>query len=263
MPYANEERSQRLARMKERAAAVCRAGAMVALLAHSASALAAADGYENARQAMLAAVRATAADTRDYTGLARFDDRVMGAMAAVPRHEFVPPALREVAYLNRPLPIGEGQTISQPYIVALMTQLAGVEADDVVLEVGTGSGYQAAVLAQLVRHVYSVEIVEALGQRAKQTLARLGVGNVSVKIGDGYQGWAEHAPYDAIVVTAAPAAMPPRLLEQLKPGARLVAPVGPQHRAQSLRVLEKKAEGGIEVKDILPVAFVPMVHPDE
>lgn len=249
--------------MKERAAAVYRAGAMAALLAHAASALAAADGYENARQAMLAAIRATAADTRDYTGLARFDDRVMGAMAAVPRHEFVPPALREVAYLNRPLPIGEGQTISQPYIVALMTQLAGVGADDVVLEVGTGSGYQAAVLAQLVRHVYSVEIVEALGQRAQQTLARLGVDNVSVKIGDGYQGWAEHAPYDAIVVTAAPAAMPPRLLEQLKPGARLVAPVGPQHRAQSLRVLEKKAGGGLEVKDILPVAFVPMVHPDE
>lgn len=248
--------------MKARAA-VCRAGAMAVLLAHSASALAAADGYENARQAMLAAVRATAADTRDYTGLARLDDRVMQAMAAVPRHEFVPPVLREFAYLNRPLPIGEGQTISQPYIVALMTQLAGVEADDVVLEVGTGSGYQAAVLAQLVRHVYSVEIVEALGQRAKQTLARLGVDNVSVKIGDGYQGWAEHAPYDAIVVTAAPATMPPRLLEQLKPGARLVAPVGAQHRAQSLRVLEKKAEGEIEVKDILPVAFVPMVHPDE
>ena len=119
------------------------------------------------------------------------------------------------------------------------------------------------MLARLVRHVYSVEIVDALGQRAKQTLARLGVDNVSVKIGDGYQGWAEHAPYDAIVVTAAPAAMPPRLLEQLKPGARLVAPVGPQHRAQSLRVLEKKAGGGIEAKDILPVAFVPMVHPDE
>lgn len=248
--------------MKERAA-VYRAGVMALLLAHSASAMAAADGYENARQAMLAAVRATAADTQDYTGLARFDDRVMQAMAAVPRHEFVPPALREFAYLNRPLPIGEGQTISQPYIVALMTQLAGVEADDVVLEVGTGSGYQAAVLAQLVRYVYSVEIIEALGQRAKQTLARLGVDNVSVKIGDGYQGWAEHAPYDVIVVTAAPAAMPPRLLEQLKPGARLVAPVGPQHRAQSLRVLEKKAEGGVEVKDILPVAFVPMVHPDE
>lgn len=248
--------------MKARAA-VCRAGAMALLLAQAASALAAADGYENARQSMLAAVRATAADAQDYTGLPRLDDRVMQAMAAVPRHEFVPPALREFAYLNRPLPIGEGQTISQPYIVALMTQLAGVEAEDVVLEVGTGSGYQAAVLAQLVRHVYSVEIIEALGQRAKQTLARLGVDNVSVKIGDGYQGWAEHAPYDAIVVTAAPATMPPRLLEQLKPGARLVAPVGPQHRAQSLRVLEKKAEGGIEVKDILPVAFVPMVHPDE
>lgn len=248
--------------MKARVA-VCRAGVMAVLLAHSVSALAAADGYENARQAMLAAVRATAADTQDYTGLARLDARVMQAMAAVPRHEFVPPALREFAYLNRALPIGEGQTISQPYIVALMTQLAGVEADDVVLEVGTGSGYQAAVLARLVRHVYSVEIIEALGQRAKQTLARLGVDNVSVKIGDGYQGWAEHAPYDAIVVTAAPATMPPRLLEQLKSGARLVAPVGGQHRAQSLRVLEKKAEGEIEVKDILPVAFVPMVHPDE
>ena len=261
MPRAIEERSQRRARMRERAA-VCRAGAMAVLLAHSASAVAA-DGYEDARHAMLADIRATTADTRDYTGLARLDDRVMRAMAAVPRHEFVPAALREFAYLNRPLPIGEGQTISQPYIVALMTQLAGVEADDVVLEVGTGSGYQAAVLAQLARHVYSVEIIEALGQRAKQTLARLGVDNVSVKIGDGYQGWAERAPYDAIVVTAAPEAMPPRLLEQLKPGARLVAPVGPQRRAQSLRVVEKNEAGGIEVKDILPVAFVPMVHPDD
>ena len=262
MPRANEERSQRPPRMKERAA-VCRAGAMAVLLALSASALAAGDGYENARQVMLAAIRATVADTQDYTGLARLDDRVMQAMAAVPRHEFVPPALREFAYMNRPLPIGEGQTISQPYIVALMTQLAGVEADDVVLEVGTGSGYQAAVLARLARHVYSVEIIESLGQQAEQTLARLGVANVSVKIGDGYQGWPEHGPYDAIVVTAAPAATPLRLLEQLKPGARLVVPVGPQRRAQSLRVLEKKTDGGIEVQDILPVAFVPMVHPDE
>ena len=262
MPRANEERSQRQPRMKERAA-VRRAGAMALLLALSAGALAAGDGYENARQVMLAAIRATVADTQDYTGLARLDDRVMQAMAAVPRHEFVPPALREFAYLNKPLPIGEGQTISQPYIVALMTQLAGVEADDVVLEVGTGSGYQAAVLARLARHVYSVEIIEPLGQQAEQTLARLGVANVSVKIGDGYQGWTEHAPYDAIVVTAAPAATPPRLLEQLKPGARLVVPVGPQRRAQSLRVLEKKADGGIEVQDILPVAFVPMVHPNE
>ena len=262
MPRAIEERGQRRARMRERAA-VCRAGAMAVLLAHAASALAAGDGYEDARHAMLADIRATLADTRDYTGLARLDDRVMRAMVAVPRHEFVPAALREFAYLNRPLPIGEGQTISQPYIVALMTQLAGVEADDVVLEVGTGSGYQAAVLARLARHVYSVEIIEALGQRAKQTLARLGVDNVSVKIGDGYQGWAEHAPYDAIVVTAAPEAMPPRLLEQLKPGARLVAPVGPQRRAQSLRVVEKNEAGGIEVKDILPVAFVPMVHPED
>lgn len=262
MPRDSEERSQRQPRMKERAA-VRRAGAMALLLALSAGALAAGDGYENARQVMLAAIRATVADTQDYTGLARLDDRVMQAMAAVPRHEFVPPALREFAYLNKPLPIGEGQTISQPYIVALMTQLAGVEADDVVLEVGTGSGYQAAVLARLARHVYSVEIIEPLGQQAEQTLARLGVANVSVKIGDGYQGWTEHAPYDAIVVTAAPAAPPPRLLEQLKPGARLVVPVGPQRRAQSLRVLEKKADGGIEVQDILPVAFVPMVHPDE
>ena len=217
------------------------------------------EGYEAARREMVAEITSMVAATLDYTGVAALDKTVMQALVAVPRHEFVPSSLRTFAYLNNPLPIGENQTISQPYIVALMTQLMRVNEDMVVLEIGTGSGYQAAVLASLVRHVYTIEIIETLGRRAENTLARLGYDNVTVRIGDGYSGWEEHAPFDAIIVTAAAEVVPQPLLDQLQTGARMVIPVGPQHGHQSLQVLEKQQTGEIKVTDILPVGFVPFV----
>jgi len=199
--------------------------------------------------------------TSAYTGRPGLDDRVMDAMRMVPRHEFVPTEFRgAAAYRNRPLPIGNGQTISQPYIVALMSDLASVTPDSIVLEIGTGSGYQAAVLAEIVAHVYTIEIVEPLGRRAMETLERLGYTNVSVRIGDGYRGWPEHAPFDAIVVTAAPEQVPEPLIQQLKPGGRLVIPVGSRGQTQSLQVLEKMTSGEIQTTDVLPVRFVPFTR---
>ena len=237
------------------------AGFLVPLLLSAAYSvgLLAQEGYAAARRDMVAEINTMVADTRSYTGIDALDDTVMQAMSALPRHEFVPPTMRRFAYLNNPLPIGEGQTISQPYIVALMTHLMNVDKDAIVLEVGTGSGYQAAVLAHLVHHVYTIEIIETLGTRAEDTLARLGYDNVTVRIGDGYAGWEEHAPFDAIIVTAAPEEVPQPLIDQLKPGARLVIPVGPQHGYQSLQVLEKQQSGKAKVTDILPVGFVPLV----
>ncbi len=220
-------------------------------------------GYEAARREMIAEIGSMVVDTRGYTGVAALDKPVMQAMAGVPRHEFVPLSLRKFSYLNNPLPIGEGQTISQPYIVALMTHLMRVDEDMVVLEIGTGSGYQAAVLASLVRHVYTIEIIETLGRQAENTLARLGYDNVTVRIGDGYIGWEEHAPFDAIIVTAAPEEVPRPLIEQLKTGARMVIPVGPLYGYQSLQVLEKQQSGEIKVTDILPVGFVPLTRTRE
>jgi protein-L-isoaspartate(D-aspartate) O-methyltransferase len=214
--------------------------------------------YEEQHREMLRQIEAMAHDTASYIGRERFDARVMRAMAAVPRHEFVPESMRSAAYLNRPLPIGNDQTISQPYIVALMTDLAEVGADSVVLEVGTGSGYQAAVLAEIVREVYTIEIIEELGLTAEQTLERLGYANVHVRIGDGYRGWPERAPFDAILVTAAPESVPLPLIEQLKPGGRLVIPVGRQNAAQTLQVLTRDESGALSVRDVLPVGFVPL-----
>jgi len=185
------------------------------------------------------------------------DPRVLAAMRQVPRHEFVPAAERAHAYEDRPLPIGEGQTISQPYIVALMTQLAGVGRGARVLEVGTGSGYQAAVLAACGAEVYSIEIVDALAKRAQQDLARLGIENVHVRSGDGYRGWPEAAPFDAIVVTAAAPQVPPALLSQLRTGGRLVIPVGETWHEQTLQV-HTRTETGFDVQDVVPVRFVPM-----
>lgn len=216
--------------------------------------------YEAQRTALVREIERDVRETRSYTGRARLGEAVIAAMRTVPRHEFVPEPLRAHAYANRPLPIGEGQTISQPYIVALMTDLADVGPESVVLEVGTGSGYQAAVLAEIVRHVYTIEIVERLGRRAAETLARLGYDNVTVRIGDGYRGWPELAPFDAIVVTAAPDAVPPPLIEQLKTGGKLVVPVGPEGRGQSLQVLEKGLDGEITATDVLPVRFVPLTR---
>lgn len=207
---------------------------------------------------MLEEIRATVARTQGYTGRSLLSERTMTALARVPRHEFVPEEVRELAYQNRPLPIGHGQTISQPYMVALMTELAEPDAGDVVLEIGTGSGYQAAVLATLAKQVYSIEIIPQLGQEAQATLRRLGYSNVEVRVGDGYHGWPEAGPFDAIVVTAAPEVIPPPLLEQLRAGGRLVVPVGPRAGAQSLKLLRKDAGGKLLEEDLLPVGFVPL-----
>jgi protein-L-isoaspartate(D-aspartate) O-methyltransferase len=220
-----------------------------------------ADMYTTARSEMVRAIAADAVETRDYLGRTELDPAVMAAMGRVPRHEFVPPTLRYRAYENRPLPIGMDQTISQPYIVALMTDLLRPQSGDRVLEVGTGSGYQAAVLAELVGHVYTIEIVPELGERAHETLERLGYRNVTVRVGDGYLGWPEHAPFDGVIVTAAPTEVPPPLIEQLKVGGRLVIPVGEPWTGQELLVYEKQTDGSLTRKRVLPVAFVPLTGP--
>ena len=183
--------------------------------------------------------------------------RVLDAMRAVERHYFVPEQYRHMAYSDRPLPIGHQQTISQPYIVALMTDYLNLKEEEKVLEIGTGSGYQAAVLAELVGQVYSVEIVEELAHRARKTLEELGYENVHIRIGDGYKGWEEHAPYDAIIVTASPSDVPPALKEQLAEGGRMVIPVGGPV-FQKL-VLLRKEDGKVKQTDVTSVRFVPMV----
>jgi protein-L-isoaspartate(D-aspartate) O-methyltransferase len=189
------------------------------------------------------------------------DPRVLAAMRDVPRHLFVPPDLQRQAYQDRPLPIGYDQTISQPYIVALMTELVRPRPSDRALEVGTGSGYQAAVLSRLVSHVYTIEIVEPLARSAGQRLKTLGYANVTVRAGDGYAGWPENAPFDIIVVTAAPDHVPAPLLTQLKPGGRLVIPVGPVSAVQELQLIEKDNDGRIKTTRVTPVRFVPLVRP--
>ena len=211
-----------------------------------------------AREDMLAAIAVSVRNSHEYTGLAELDERVMAAMAAVPREQFVLPAYRHLAYQNTPLPIAAGQTISQPLIVALMTHLLDPQPEDVVLEVGTGSGYQAAVLAGLVSRVYSVEIVEELATEAAGVLARLGYDNVSVRAGDGYAGWPEHAPFDGIIVTAAAEEIPPPLLQQLKLGGKLVIPVGEEHGYQELLLVEVGDNGQVRERSMLPVRFVPL-----
>ncbi len=213
------------------------------------------------RQArMVAEIAAMARETGVETGRPRFRDAVMAAMGKVPRHRFVPFLQQIFAYDNRALPIGEGQTISQPYIVALMTDLLDPKAGDTVLEVGTGSGYQAAVLAELVAKVYTIEIVEPLGKQAKRLLGELGYRNIEVRIGDGYGGWAEAAPFDSIIVTAAPAEVPRPLIDQLKPGGRMVIPVGGSSDVQQLLLLEKRPDGTATTKRTLPVRFVPLTR---
>jgi protein-L-isoaspartate(D-aspartate) O-methyltransferase len=188
------------------------------------------------------------------------DARVLDAMARVPRHRFVPPDQQQAAYGDHPLPIGFGQTISQPYIVAFMSEALDLRPTDVVLEIGTGSGYQAAILAELARDVYTVEIVAELGERARQTLASLGYRNVHVRVGDGYQGWPEHAPFDRIIVTAAPEQVPAALVDQLAVGGRMIVPVGPVGGDQELRIVTRTA-AGVTTQPSLPVRFVPMVKP--
>ncbi|WP_372527316.1 protein-L-isoaspartate(D-aspartate) O-methyltransferase [Piscinibacter sp.] len=219
---------------------------------------AAAEDFASERRRMMEDIAALVRETRDEIGKRAFDERVMAAMAGVPRHEFVPADQRPYAYQNRPLPIGHGQTISQPYIVALMTDLARVEPGHKVLEVGTGSGYQAAVMAHLARAVYTIEIIEPLGLQATQRLQRLGYDNVQVRLGDGYHGWEEHAPYDVILVTAAASHIPPPLIRQLKAGGRMVIPVGASFLIQQLMLVEKNLDGTVSTRQILPVAFVPL-----
>ena len=210
------------------------------------------------REAMLAAVRESVRSSASYTGRQSLSERVMAAMASVPREEFVLPAYRHRAYDNTPLPIEGGQTISQPLIVALMTDLLDTRPGDVILEVGTGSGYQAAVLAGLVEQVYGIEIVPELATGAARVLARLGYDNVYVREGDGYEGWPELAPFDGIIVTAAAPEIPPPLLEQLKPGGRLVIPVGAAHGEQDLLLVEMGEDGEVRERSVLPVRFVPL-----
>jgi protein-L-isoaspartate(D-aspartate) O-methyltransferase len=221
---------------------------------------AAQDQRAAARSRMVAEIAAMARQTGGETGRPKFSDAVMAAMAKVPRHRFVPLLQESSAYDNRPLPIGEGQTISQPYIVALMTELLDPKPGDRVLEVGTGSGYQAAVLAELVAKVYTIEIVEPLARRATQLLGELGYRNVAVRVGDGYGGWPSAAPFDAIIVTAAPAAIPQPLVDQLKPGGRMVIPVGGSLDVQQLLVVEKHSDGRTTTRRTLPVRFVPLTR---
>ncbi|MEN8169683.1 MAG: protein-L-isoaspartate(D-aspartate) O-methyltransferase [Pseudomonadota bacterium] len=209
---------------------------------------------------MLADIRSEVHYTRGYIQRDAFSPQVMEAMATVPRHAFVPEDYQEYAYDNGPLSIGHGQTISQPYIVALMSELLEVGKGDTVLEIGTGSGYQTAVLSLLVNQVYSVEVVEPLGLLAKTRLSQLGYHNIETTIADGYLGWQEHAPYDGIIVTAAAAHVPPPLEEQLKPGARLVIPVSDGFMGQQLLVVKKGEDGVIQREPVLPVAFVPLVR---
>jgi len=218
------------------------------------------DAFRAGREAMLRDIADEVAWTRQEIGKEALDARVMAALAKVPRELFVPAMERRFAFANGPLPIGHGQTISQPYIVALMTDLLEPRPDSVILEIGTGSGYQTAVLAELVHRVYSVEIIAALAAEAQARLRRLGYDNVFIRHGDGWQGWPEHAPYDGIIVTAAAPQLPPALLEQLKPGGRLVIPIGAPGDIQQLKVVSKRADASVSQRDVLRVAFVPMTR---
>jgi protein-L-isoaspartate(D-aspartate) O-methyltransferase len=209
------------------------------------------------RAQMVAEVEAMYAETARETGLSALSPAVRAAMSKVERHRLVPAEQRSGAYRNHPLPIGSGQTISQPYIVALSTDLLQIDSTSVVLDVGTGSGYQAAVLAEIARKVYSIDIVEPLVRTASANLAALGYSNVEIKLGDGYAGWAEKAPFDAIVVAATAPSVPKALVEQLKPGGRLVIPVGDWR--QDLMLVTKRADGGYDERAVLPVRFVPLV----
>ena len=208
--------------------------------------------YDDAREAMV---------REQIAGRGVRDKRVIEAMRQVPRHLFIPVAERSRAYADSPVPIGQNQTISQPYIVALMTELVRPQPGDRVLEVGTGSGYQAAVLARLVHHVYTVELEDTLALSATAVLRELKYDNVTVRAGDGYAGWPEHAPFDIVIVTAAPEQVPQALIDQLKPGGRLIVPVGPRFSVQQLQLVEKNASGATTTTEVAPVMFVPLRRP--
>lgn len=217
--------------------------------------------FAEERRILVDTIANEAHDSAGWTGRPAFSPRVMAAMREVPRHLFVPPGERAYAYVNRPMAIGHGQTISQPFIVAVMSDLLDLEATDRVLEIGTGCGYQTAVLARLARHVYSIEVVAELAEDAARRLRNLGCANISLRHGDGYAGWPEAAPFDAVILTAAPPRLPQSLVDQLRPGGRLVAPLGLAHETQMLCRCVKAADGSLAREDKLPVAFVPMVAP--
>ena len=220
-----------------------------------------AEDFEVLRRHMLAEIAAGTFELRDMIGKPALDERVMAAMGRVPRHEFVPVELQLFAYANIPLPIGSEKTISQPFIVALMTDLLDIGPDDVVLEIGTGLGYQAAVLAQLAHQVYSIEIIEELAHQAAQRLRRQGSANVELRIGNGYHGWSEHAPFDKVIVTAAPDLIPPPLIHQLKAGGKMVVPAG-LPAAQQLVLVEKDGNGRTTMREVLQVRFSELEGPE-
>jgi len=214
--------------------------------------------YAQQRRTLVESIKSDVAETAKFIGTNALQPKVMEAIATVPRHLFVPKSKRLFAYYNQPLPIGYGQTISQPYIVALMTHLLNLKSSDKVLEIGTGSGYQAAVIAELVDAIYSIEIVPELAKRAKKTFEELKLDRIRSKLGDGYYGWEEYAPYDAIIVTAAASHVPPPLIKQLKPGGRMVIPVGSSFYTQYLVVITKDENEKLSNHLVLPVQFVPL-----
>ncbi len=212
---------------------------------------------------MIVAIEHDAKETANWTGRPAFSKAVMNAMACVPRHTFIASYEPYAAYANRPAPIGHGQTISQPYIVALMTDLLDLDANDKVLEIGTGCGYQSAVLAEIAMQVYSVETVEPLALTADKRLKQLGYANINIRVGDGYAGWPEESPFDAIIVTAAPPYVPKALIEQLATGGRMIVPVGKPYATQWLYRITRRKDGQCDETGVLPVAFVPMVESEE
>lgn len=230
---------------------------MFSLLAFTSSGLVFADTYTQQRQAMISGIEDDVQATEKYINKKSFNKIVMQAMNTVPRHEFVPVSIRTRAYKNQPLPIGHGQTISQPYIVALMTDLLQPQPGHRVLEIGTGSGYQAAILSHLVAQVYSIEIIEELSTSTTKLLKQLGYNNIETRVADGYNGWPQHEPFDSIIVTAAISHIPPPLVKQLKKGGRMVIPVGTRFQTQYLTLIEKDMQGKITSRQLLPVAFVP------
>ncbi len=214
--------------------------------------------YARLRAELIQDIKQDVRETAESIGRDHFQEKVFQALSTVPRHRFVPEKHRHQAYQNRPLPIGYGQTISQPFIVALMTDLLDLEAEETVLEVGTGSGYQAAVLAELVQEVITVEIIPELAEQARERFQRLGLENIQAVQGDGYYGFPEEAPFDAIMVTAAGDHIPPPLIKQLKPGGRMILPVGGPFMVQQLTLVSKEADGKVRTRHLLPVRFVPL-----
>ncbi len=216
------------------------------------------DPYTKERARMVQEIEAEVEHTSRLTGKGSFDARVMVVMNKVARHKFVPSDKEPFAYLNEPLNIGFGQTISQPYIVGLMTDLLALRNDDIVLEVGTGCGYQTAILSELAKQVYTVEVIRGLSEQAQERLSAMGGTNIEFRVADGYHGWSQHAPFDAIMVTAAAETIPKSLVDQLKPGGRMAIPVGTSYSGQTLMLVQKDKAGSITQKRILPVAFVPL-----